>query len=137
MKNVEILGVDVVHGAKLQSGDPLHLRVGLQTQDADHRRPRDRDPQAQRRARGPHRPRRRDAQIEIPTGECVITADVDRFDVVDGAYQVNVGIVGPNGTTIFDWKECAAAIEVTYEGRASGTLLIAPNASAVEPRPWY
>jgi hypothetical protein len=45
-----------------------------------------------------------------------------------------VGIVGPNGTTIFDWKECAAAIEVAYEGRASGTLLLIPKV-AVEPRP--
>jgi ABC-2 type transport system ATP-binding protein len=136
VKNVEILGVDVVHGAKLRSGDPLHLRVGLQTQEPItaglvieiHKHNGElvvrTDPDAA------------DAQIEIPPGECVITADVDRFDVVDGAYQVNVGIVGPNGTAIFDWLECAAAIEVSYEGRASGTLLITPKV-AVEPRPWY
>jgi ABC-2 type transport system ATP-binding protein len=133
VKNVEILGVDLVHGAKLRSGDPLHLRVGLQTQA----------PVSAGLVIEIHKhngelvvrtdPDAADAQINIPPGECVITADVDRFDVVDGAYQVNVGIVGPNGTTIFDWKECAAAIEVSYEGKTSGTLALAPRV-AVEPR---
>jgi ABC-2 type transport system ATP-binding protein len=136
VKNVEILGVDVVDGAKLQSGSPLHLRVGLKTKE----------PIAAGLVIEIHKhngelvvrtdPDSADAQIEIPPGECVITADMDRFDVVDGAYQVNVGIVGPNGTTIFDWMECAAAIEVTFEGKTSGTLALAPRV-AVEPRPWY
>jgi ABC-2 type transport system ATP-binding protein len=134
MRNVEILGVDVVGGARVHTGDALHLRVGLRTKEPVsaglvlefHKLNGEllvrTDPDAQK------------ARVEIPAGECVVTADVDSFDVLDGAYQLNVGIVGLHGTSIYDWKECAASIEVTYEGRASGTLAIAPTV-AVEPRP--
>jgi ABC-2 type transport system ATP-binding protein len=136
VRNVEILGVDVVGGARVHTGDPLHLRVGLRTKE----------PVAAGLVLEIHKlngellvrtdPDDARSRVEIPAGECVVTADVDSFDVLDGAYQLNVGIVGPHGTAIYDWKECAASIEVTYEGRASGTLAITPQV-AVEPRPWY
>jgi len=134
VKNVEILGMDVVGGARLHTGDPLHFRVGLKTNDAV----------AAKLVLEIHKlngellvrtdPDAPDAHVDIPSGECVVTVDAGNFDVLDGAYQVNVGIVGPSGTVIYDWKECAASIEVTYEGRASGTLAMAPKV-AVEPRP--
>jgi ABC-2 type transport system ATP-binding protein len=135
-KNVEILGMDVVGGARLHTGDPLSFRVGLKTTESVeanlvleiHKLNGEllvrTDPD------GPH------AHVVLPAGECVVTVDAGAFEVLDGAYQVNVGIVGPNGTEIYDWMECAASIEVTYEGRASGTLAVTPVV-AVEPRPWY
>ena len=134
MRNVQILGCDVVGGARLHTGQPLHLRVGLRTHD----------PVAAGVVLEIHKlngellvrtdPDDDRSRVEIPSGESVVTVDVDSFDVLDGAYQVNVGIVGPHGTAIYDWQECAASIEVTYEGRASGTLAIRPTV-AVEPRP--
>jgi ABC-2 type transport system ATP-binding protein len=136
VRNVEILGVDVVGGARVRTGDALHLRVGLRTKATV----------AAGLVLEIHKhngelvvrtdPDDANAQIQIPEGESVVTVDVASFPVVDGAYQFNVGIVGPHGTAIFDWKECATSIEVTYEGRATGTLEMAPIV-AVEPRPWY
>jgi ABC-2 type transport system ATP-binding protein len=136
VRNVEILGVDIVGGARVHTGDALHLRVGLRTKE----------PVAAGLVLEIHKlngellvrtdPDDVQARVEIPAGESVVTVDVDSFDVLDGAFQVNVGIVGTHGTPIYDWRECAASIEVTYEGRASGTIAMIPNV-AVEPRPWY
>jgi ABC-2 type transport system ATP-binding protein len=135
-RNVEILGVDVVGGARVHTGDALRLRIGLRTKE----------PVAAGVVLEIHTlngellvrtdPDDVQSQVEIPGGECVVTLDVDSFDVLDGAYQVNVGIVGHHGTAIYDWRECATSIEVTYEGRAAGMLAIVPKV-AVEPRPWY
>ena len=136
VKNVDILGVDVIGGASLHTGDELHLRVGVQSKE----------PVVAGLVLEVHKlngellcrtdPDAESATVALPAGECVLTVDLGRFPVLDGAYQVNVGLVGPHGTSIFDWKECAASIDVTYEGRASGTLALIPTV-AVEPRPWY
>jgi ABC-2 type transport system ATP-binding protein len=135
-RKVEILGMDVLGGARLHTGDPLQLRVGLKTAE----------PVTASLVLEIHKlngellvrtdPESPDARVELPGEECVVTADLGPFEVLDGAYQVNVGIVGPTGAPIYDWKECAASIEVTYEGRASGMLAVNPKV-AVEPRPWY
>jgi ABC-2 type transport system ATP-binding protein len=133
VKNVDILGVDVVNGANIHTGDPLFLRVGLKTHE----------PVVAGLVVEVHTlngellfrtdPDVPSAIVEVPAGESVITADLGEFWVLDGDYQVNVGLVGPHGTSIFDWKECAASIVVTYEGRASGMLAITPKV-AVESR---
>jgi len=133
-KRVEILGIDVVGGARLHTGDPLQLRVGLLA-DAPitaglvleiHKLNGELLVRTDPDARG--------ATIEVPEGECVVTVDAGKFSVLDGAYQVNVGMVGPHGDVIYDWKECAASLEVTYEGRASGMVAMAPIVE-VEARP--
>jgi ABC-2 type transport system ATP-binding protein len=136
VRNVEILGVDIVGGARVHTGAVLRLRVGLRTKE----------PVAAGLVLEIHTlngellvrtdPDDEQSHVEIPAGESVITVDAGRFAVLDGAYQVNVGIVGHHGTTIFDWLECATSIEVTYEGRASGMIDMVPTV-AVEPRPWY
>lgn len=132
-KNVEILGVDVVGGARIHTGDALCLRVGVKTHA----------PVTARFVLEIHNlsgellcrtdPDATGAAVDVPAGESVLSAQLGEFDVLDGAYQVNVGLVGPHGTKIFDWKECAASIEVVYEGRASGMLAVTPNVT-VEPR---
>jgi ABC-2 type transport system ATP-binding protein len=135
-RKVEILGMDVLGGARLHTGDRLQFRVGLKTSESVtanvvleiHRLNGELLVRTDPDAPG--------ARVTLPGEECVVTVDLGAFDVLDGAYQVNVGIVGPSGTPIYDWKECAASIEVTYEGRASGTLAVSPQV-AVEPRPWY
>jgi ABC-2 type transport system ATP-binding protein len=127
VRNVEITGVDVVGGAKIHTGDPVHLRIGVRADEAVsagvvlefHKHTGEllcrTDPDAP------------GSMVDIPKGETVLTVDLASFDVLDGAYQMNVGIVGPHGTTIFDWKESASAVEVTYEGRASGMLALEPT----------
>jgi ABC-type polysaccharide/polyol phosphate transport system ATPase subunit len=134
VKNVDILGVDVVGGASLHTGDPLRLRVGVKTST----------PVVAGLVIELHRlngqlifrtdPDAPDATVEVPSKECVLTVDLGKLPVLDGAYQLNVGLVGRHGTSIFDWKECAASIDVTYEGRARGALAMTPKV-AVEPRP--
>jgi ABC-2 type transport system ATP-binding protein len=132
-KNVEILGVDIVGGAKLHTGDEVQLRIGVLTKERlsagfvleIHK------PDGELLCRTD--PDAESALVEIPPGENVLTVALGRFPVLDGDYQVNVGLVGPHGTSIYDWMECASSIIVTYEGRASGILSLTPRV-AVEPR---
>ncbi len=130
-RKIEILGVDVVGGAALHTGDELSLRIGVRAPE----------PQTTGVVLEVHklngellfRSDPDEAVLEVPGRECVIRADLGPFRVLDGAYQVNVGLVGTHGTSIYDWKECAASIVVTYEGRASGTLAVTPKVF-IEPR---
>ena len=132
VRTAEILGVDVVGGASLHTSDPLCLRIGVRAKE----------PTRVGLVFEIHRlngvllcrtdPDAPSAIVEVPGKECVLTVDLGRFEVLDGAFQMNVGLVGPHGTAIYDWKECAASIDVTYEGRASGMLAVTPVV-AVEP----
>jgi hypothetical protein len=50
---------------------------------------------------------------------------------VDGELTVSVGIQSRLGGVAFDWRESAAVVEVTYEGRAAGLLNLPLTAALV------
>jgi hypothetical protein len=48
--------------------------------------------------------------------------DLAQIPLLDGIYDVNVGVVDPRGNTVIAWREQAASIQVTYDGREGGLV---------------
>jgi ABC-2 type transport system ATP-binding protein len=67
---------------------------------------------------------RSDAQgspVNLKPGANQVGVDLPQIPLLDGVYDVNVGIVDYHGTVIA-WKEQAASIQVTYNGREGGLV---------------
>jgi ABC-2 type transport system ATP-binding protein len=68
---------------------------------------------------------RSDAQgspINLLPGHNVIGIDLAQIPLLDGVYDLNVGIVDHHGHTVIAWSEQAASIQVTYDGREGGIV---------------
>ena len=67
---------------------------------------------------------RSDAQgspVNLKPGPNSVGVDLPQIPLLDGVYDVNVGIVDHHGTVIA-WRERAASIQVTYDGREGGIV---------------
>lgn len=67
---------------------------------------------------------RSDAQgspVNLKPGMNSVGVDLAQIPLLDGVYDVNVGIVDHHGTVIA-WRERAASIQVTYNGREGGIV---------------
>ena len=67
---------------------------------------------------------RSDAQgspVNLRPGQNSVGVDLPQIPLLDGVYDVNVGIVDHHGTVIA-WRERAASIQVTYNGREGGIV---------------
>lgn len=67
---------------------------------------------------------RSDAQgspVNLMPGSNSVGVDLPQIPLLDGVYDVNVGIVDHHGTVIA-WRERAASIQVTYNGREGGIV---------------
>jgi ABC-2 type transport system ATP-binding protein len=60
--------------------------------------------------------------VNLTPGANRITIDLPQVPLLDGVYDVNVGVVDPHGNTVIAWKEQAASIQVTYDGREGGLV---------------
>ena len=67
------------------------------------------------------------APVSLSPGAHVIHVDAPSMSLLDGAYQVSVGIVSDLGSQAVIWREQAAVLEVTYRGRGSGLIQLAPR----------
>ena len=68
---------------------------------------------------------RSDAQgspVNLVPGSNVIGIDMPQIPLLDGVYDLNVGIVDHHGHTVIAWREQAASIQVTYDGREGGIV---------------
>ncbi|HVA53824.1 MAG TPA: polysaccharide ABC transporter ATP-binding protein [Acidimicrobiales bacterium] len=68
---------------------------------------------------------RNDAQgspINLVPGHNVVGIDLAQLPLLDGLYDLNVGIVDHRGHTVIAWSEQAATIQVTYDGREAGIV---------------
>jgi ABC-2 type transport system ATP-binding protein len=68
---------------------------------------------------------RSDAQgspVNLVPGRNVIGVDLPEIPLLDGVYDVNVGIVDHHGHTVMAWSESAASIQVIYDGREGGIV---------------
>ncbi len=68
---------------------------------------------------------RSDAQgspVNLVPGHNVIGIDMAQIPLLDGVYDINVGIVDHHGHTVIAWREQAASIQVTYDGREGGIV---------------
>jgi ABC-2 type transport system ATP-binding protein len=60
--------------------------------------------------------------VNLTPGQNVVGVDLAQIPLLDGIYDVNVGIVDPRGNTVIAWREQAASIQVTYDGREGGLV---------------
>ena len=70
---------------------------------------------------------RSDAQgspIDLRPGRNVIVVDLNRVPLLDGVYDLNVGVVDHHGHTVVAWSDAVAAIQVSYGGRESGIVAL-------------
>lgn len=68
---------------------------------------------------------RSDAQgspVNLLPGHNVISIDLPQIPLLDGVYDLNVGVVDHHGHTVVAWSEQAASIQVTYDGREGGIV---------------
>src|SRR5487761_2235845 len=68
---------------------------------------------------------RSDAQgspVNLTPGSNRIGVDLAQIPLLDGVYDVNVGIVEHHRNTVIAWREQAASIQVTYDGREGGIV---------------
>lgn len=62
------------------------------------------------------------APVNLVPGRNVIGVDLAQLPLLDGVYDVNVGVVDDHGHTVVAWSEQAASLQVTYNGRAGGLV---------------
>lgn len=68
---------------------------------------------------------RSDAQgspVNLVPGLNIIGIDMAQIPLLDGVYDLNVGIVDHHGHTVVAWRDQAASIQVTYDGREGGIV---------------
>jgi len=68
---------------------------------------------------------RSDAQgspVNLRPGNNVVGVDLAQLPLLDGIYDINVGVVDARGSNVIAWSEKAASLEVTYDGREGGIV---------------
>ncbi|MCU1363149.1 MAG: hypothetical protein JWM55_977 [Acidimicrobiaceae bacterium] len=68
---------------------------------------------------------RSDAQgspVNLLPGRNVIGIDLAQVPLLDGIYDLNVGVLDHHANTVIAWSEKAASIQVTYDGREGGIV---------------
>ncbi len=70
---------------------------------------------------------RNDAQaapVSLRPGVNKVSVAFSNVPLLDGIYDLNVGLVEPEGATVIAWSEKAASIQVLYDGRSGGVVEI-------------
>ena len=72
---------------------------------------------------------RSDAQatpVSLVPGPNRFGLDLIDVPLLDGVYEVNLGLVDRPGGSVLAWREQAATLQVAYDGRASGVIELTP-----------
>ncbi|HEV2427701.1 MAG TPA: polysaccharide ABC transporter ATP-binding protein [Acidimicrobiales bacterium] len=67
------------------------------------------------------------APVSLRPGRNVVGVDLPGVPLLDGVYDVNVGVVDPLGSSVFAWRERAATLQVLYDGREAGIVELGPT----------
>jgi ABC-2 type transport system ATP-binding protein len=105
---------------EIKSGMGLHLDVSISSQTAYSG-----NFVMELFTRGGQLVSRSDAQgspVNLLPGRNTISIDLPQIPLLDGVYDLNVGIVDHHGHTVIAWSEQAASIQVTYDGREGGIV---------------
>ena len=105
---------------EIKSGAGLHLDVSISSQTAYSG-----NFVMELFTRGGQLVSRSDAQgspVNLLPGHNAISIDFPQIPLLDGVYDLNVGIVDHRGHTVIAWSEQAASIQVTYDGREGGIV---------------
>ena len=60
--------------------------------------------------------------VNLLPGPNSVGVDLPQIPLLDGVYDINVGILDPRGNTVMAWREQAASMQVTYDGREGGLV---------------
>lgn len=64
--------------------------------------------------------------VSLSPGSNRIGVDVAELPLLDGVYEVNLGLVDRPGGSVLAWREQAATLQVSYDGRAGGVIELTP-----------
>ncbi len=64
------------------------------------------------------------APVNLVPGANRVAVDLPRLPLLDGVYDVNLGVVDALGHTVVAWREGAASLQVIYDGRESGIVAL-------------
>lgn len=67
------------------------------------------------------------APVSLRPGAQRLGVNIPEVPLLDGSYELSVGLVSSFGHGIVTWREQIATLEVAYEGRASGLVPIEPK----------
>ncbi|NNN07858.1 MAG: hypothetical protein HKL85_01530 [Acidimicrobiaceae bacterium] len=62
------------------------------------------------------------APINLLPGANTIGIDLPDIPLLDGVFDINVGVVDPRGSNVKAWGEKVATLQVTYGGRQGGLV---------------
>ena len=65
--------------------------------------------------------------VSLSPGTQTLAVAIEDLPLMDGSYQVNLGIVSSEGNTVIAWREQIAALEVSYIGRGAGLVALRLN----------
>lgn len=66
------------------------------------------------------------APVNLTPGINRIGIDLPHVPLLDGVFDVNVGVVDPRGSNVVAWSEKVATMQVTYGGRLGGLVQLDP-----------
>jgi ABC-2 type transport system ATP-binding protein len=67
------------------------------------------------------------APVSLRFGHQRLGVTLPEIPILDGSYELSVGLISSFGHGIVTWREQIATLEVSYEGRASGLVPITPS----------
>jgi len=65
--------------------------------------------------------------VSLSAGSQRLGVGLPELPLLDGDYELSVGLVSAFGHSVAAWREQVATVEVAYDGRASGLVPLAPN----------
>ncbi len=69
--------------------------------------------------------------VVIPRGDKRISVTLPELNLLDGSYELSVGLINSLGHGVVAWREQVATIEVSYDGRASGLVPMEPKVTVI------
>ncbi len=64
------------------------------------------------------------APVNLAPGANRVAVDLPSLPLLDGVYDVNLGVVDAHGHTVVAWREGAASLQVIYDGREGGIVAL-------------
>jgi hypothetical protein len=69
---------------------------------------------------------RQGAPVNLRPGANLVSVIIDNVPLLDGIFDINVGLVDERGSNVKAWSEKVATMQVTYGGREGGLVALEP-----------
>ena len=67
------------------------------------------------------------APVNLKPGANRVAVELPSIPLLDGVFDINVGIMDERGNTVIAWREQAATMQVLYDGHAGGVVELSPS----------